>query len=103
MIIHKNNITLTMINSHVNYFELVRMIQTKIGIQQNFKHLIQVRFYFQSREPLKIHKALKFIIFNSFMLGVNKRAYIRKQTSSWNLQVWLSVYEVLVPTCVKMG
>ena len=43
---------LTVINPRVNYFEAARMIQTKIA-QKDFKHLIQVRFYFHSREQLK--------------------------------------------------
>ena len=43
----------TIINSRVNYFEAARMIQTKIGAQQDFKHLIRVRFYFHPRKPLK--------------------------------------------------
>ena len=29
------------------------MIQSKTGAQQDFKHLIHVRLYFHSREPLK--------------------------------------------------
>ena len=44
---------LMIINSRVNYFEAARMIQTKIGVQQHLKYLIQVRFYFHPREPLK--------------------------------------------------
>ena len=44
---------LTIINPHVNYFEATRMIQSKIGAQQDFKHMMQVRLYFHSREPLK--------------------------------------------------
>ena len=36
-----------------NYFEAARMIQTKIGAEKNFKHLIQVRLYFHSKKPLK--------------------------------------------------
>ena len=31
---------LTMINARVNYFETTRMIESKIGAQQDFKHLI---------------------------------------------------------------
>ena len=34
------------INSRVNYFEATCMIQTTIEAQRDFKHLIQVRFYF---------------------------------------------------------
>ena len=41
------------VNSRVNYFEAVPVIQTKTGAQKHFKHLIQVCFYFHSREPLK--------------------------------------------------
>ena len=37
----------------MNYFEAAFLIQTKIGAQQNFKHLIHVHFSFHSREPLK--------------------------------------------------
>ena len=37
----------------VNYFEAACMIQTKMGAQQDFKHLIQVSLYFHSKEPLK--------------------------------------------------
>ena len=48
----------------------------------------------------KIHKALK--IFDPLLPGVNKRAYIHKQTCSLNLQVWLSVYDVLISPGVKM-
>ena len=42
-------------------------------------------------------------IFNPFKPGGNKRAYILKQTCSLNLQVCLSVYDILVPPGVKMG
>ena len=41
------------INLHVNYFKAASMIKTKIGAQQDFKHLIQVYLYFHIREPLK--------------------------------------------------
>ena len=41
------------VNSRVNYFEAVPVIQAKIGAQQQLKHLIQVCFYFHPREPLK--------------------------------------------------
>ena len=41
------------INFGVNYFEAALLIQTKIGAQQDFKHLMQVSFYFHYREPLK--------------------------------------------------
>ena len=37
----------------MNYFEATHMIQSKIGAQHNFKHLIQLRLYFRLREPLK--------------------------------------------------
>ena len=54
MIVHKNiSHKVTIINPCVNYFENARMIQTKTGAQQHFKHLIQVRLHFHSREPLK--------------------------------------------------
>ena len=49
------------INPRVNYFA-ARMIQTKIGAQQDFKHLIQVRLYFHSREPLKKSVTPKIIL-----------------------------------------
>ena len=44
---------LRIINLRVKYFEAAPMIQTKIGAQQDFTHLIQVRLYFHSREPSK--------------------------------------------------
>ena len=50
----------------------------------------------------KIHKALK--IFDPLLPGVNKRAYIHKQTCSLNLQVWLSVmtfWYLLAWKCTK--
>ena len=41
------------INPRVYYFEAARMIQTKIGAQQDSNHLIQVCLYFHSRQPRK--------------------------------------------------
>ena len=37
---------LTIINPHVNYFEATRMIQSKIGAQQDFKHMMQSVYIF---------------------------------------------------------
>ena len=61
---------LTILNQRVNYFEAARMIQTKIAVQQDFKHSIQVRLYFHSCEPLKNPQSSKdhiATIFNPFM------------------------------------
>ena len=68
------------------------MIQTKIGAQQDFKHLIQVSFHFHSREPLKnpqntndhieIYNFCPFLTLIFHPLSVNKKAYILKQTCS---------------------
>ena len=70
----------------MNCFEAARMIQTKIGAQQDFKHLIQVDFYFYSIETLKKNsqstKDHIAIIFDPLMPGVNKNAYIFKQSCS---------------------
>ena len=69
----------------MNYFEATRMIQIKIGAQQDFRHLIQVRLYLHSREPLKNQQHTKdhvATIFNGFIPSGNKRAYILKQTRS---------------------
>ena len=41
------------VNSRVYYFEAARIIQIKIRAQQDLKYLVQIRFYFHSREPLK--------------------------------------------------
>ena len=63
MITQKNNITqLTIISPCANYFKDARVIQTKIGAQQDFEHLMQIRLYFYSREPIKKRKALKIIL-----------------------------------------
>ena len=37
------------------------------------------------------------------MPGGKERIYMLKQSCGWKLQVCLSVYDVLVPTDVKMG
>ena len=37
----------------MNYFEAARMIQAKIGAQQDLKDLIQARLYFHSKGPLE--------------------------------------------------
>ena len=65
------------LNPPVNYFQTARMIQTKIGAQQGFKHLIQVWFYFHSREPIKKPQNTKDhigITFDPFTQGINKWA-----------------------------
>ena len=49
---------LAIINLHGNYFKAARMIQAKIGAQEDFKHLIQVRLCFHPRKPLK--KSVKY-------------------------------------------
>ena len=93
VIIHKNNITQTdnhqstcelfwSCSDDPNQNEAARMIQTKIGAQQDFKHLIQVCLYFHSREPLKKLQSCKdhiATIFNPFMPRGNKKAYTLKQ------------------------
>ena len=56
---------LRIINLGVKYFEAAPMIQTKIGAQQDFTHLIQVRLYFilaPKRTIKKLRKALKIIL-----------------------------------------
>ena len=64
-------------NQCVNYFEASSMILTKIGAQQNFKHFVlTVCLYFHLKECLT--KNYIATIFNPFMLGGNKRAYILK-------------------------
>ena len=96
---------LTIINPHVNYFEAAHMIQMKIGAQQDFKHLMQVGLHFHSREPLKNLQCTTdhiATIFNPFITGGNKKAYIFKQTWSLKLQICLSVYDVLVPPGLKI-
>ena len=63
----------------MNYFKAARMIQTKIGAQQDSSHSIQVCLYFHSRKPLKNPQGTKdhiTTIFNSIMPYGNKRAYI---------------------------
>ena len=62
-----------------------------------FKYLIQVHFYFNSREPLKNVQTAKdhiAVIFNPF----NKRTYILKQNCIWKLQVCLGVYDIFGAT-----
>ena len=46
---------------------------------------------------LKISRAT----FNPLMPGVNKRSYILKQTSNWDLQVCLSMSGLLLQTALK--
>ena len=41
------------------------------------------------------------ILFNPFMSSGSERSYILKQTSSWKLQVFLSVYELLLLPSMK--
>ena len=63
----------------MNYFEAARMIQTKIGAQQDFKHLILACLYFHSREPFKSPQSTKdhiATILYPFIPGGNKMAYI---------------------------
>ena len=88
VIIHKNNIAQTRTNwghqSACDNSEASRMIQTKIGAQQNFKHLIQVHLYFHSREPLKNPQNTKDHIattFNRFIPGGNRRVYLLNKSA----------------------